>query len=65
MNTIDVLVDGRFKIEEKTFDAIFRGSKNQRIIDTKKSLIKNKAVEISKYKINKPIKMVQEQHLYI
>lgn len=65
LNTIDVLVDGRFKIEEKTFDAIFRGSKNQRIIDTKKSLIKNKAVEISKYKINKPIKMVQEQHLYI
>ena len=65
LNTIDVLVDGRFKIEEKTFDAIFRGSKNQRIIDTKKSLIKNKVVEIPKYKVKKSIKKVQEQHLYI
>ncbi len=38
LSNIDVLVDGRFKIEEKSFDLEFRGSRNQRIIDVPKSL---------------------------
>ena len=49
LKQIDVLVDGRFILEEKSYDAIFRGSKNQRIIDVKKSLSKNKVCLVKKY----------------
>ena len=55
LNNIDVLVDGRFKIEERSLNLYFRGSRNQRIIDVKKSLLLNKVVEIEKYKAEKPI----------
>ncbi len=50
LQNIDVLVDGKFKIEEKSLNLYFRGSKNQRILDMKESLKQNKAVEIEKYK---------------
>lgn len=46
----DVLVDGKFVMELRSFDAQFRGSSNQRILDVKKSLEKGKAVKIEKYK---------------
>lgn len=39
----DVLVDGRFVEEQKDLKLKFRGSKNQRIIDIKKSLEARKA----------------------
>ncbi|HHV97209.1 MAG TPA: anaerobic ribonucleoside-triphosphate reductase activating protein [Clostridiaceae bacterium] len=41
----DILVDGRFIQEERDLTLKFRGSKNQRIIDVKKS-IENNRVEI-------------------
>ena len=43
LSLIDVLVDGRFELENKDITLVFRGSKNQRIIDVKKSL-ENKEV---------------------
>lgn len=46
LENIDILIDGPFILEEKTFDLKFRGSKNQRIIDTKKSLISKQAIEM-------------------
>ena len=49
LKEIDVLVDGKFDIREKSFDCIFRGSKNQRLIDVQKSLEKNKTILITKY----------------
>lgn len=49
LKQIDVLVDGRFEIDKKSYDCLFRGSTNQRIIDVKKSLRKGAAVEIKKY----------------
>lgn len=39
---IDVLVDGKFEIAQKSMMLKFRGSKNQRIIDVKKSRLHNK-----------------------
>ena len=38
LNKIDVLVDGRYKEKERDLSILFRGSKNQRLIDVKKSL---------------------------
>lgn len=44
LRNIDVLVDGPFKIELRTLEALFRGSSNQRILDVPLSLKEGKAV---------------------
>ena len=49
LEEIDVLVDGKFILKEKTFNAIFRGSSNQRIIDVKKSLENSKPIIVKEY----------------
>ena len=49
LEQIDVLVDGKFVLEEKSYDLYFRGSRNQRIIDVPKSLEEEKVVLIDKY----------------
>lgn len=49
LEQIDVLVDGKFVLEEKSYDLYFRGSRNQRIIDVPKSLKEEKVVLIDKY----------------
>lgn len=41
---IDVLIDGKFEIENRNINLKFRGSTNQRIIDVKKSLQKKEVV---------------------
>ena len=51
LNNIDVLVDGKFILEEKSYECKYRGSKNQRIIDVKASLEKSEAVVMDKYAI--------------
>lgn len=40
----DILIDGKFEITQKDLTLPFRGSKNQRIIDVKNSIISNKII---------------------
>lgn len=44
LKNTDVLVDGRFDLNNRTLDEPFKGSKNQRILDMKKSLELKKPV---------------------
>ena len=41
----DILVDGKFILEERSLSLQFRGSRNQRVIDVSASLKAGKAVE--------------------
>lgn len=54
LHNIDILVDGKFIMAEKSLDIKFRGSRNQRIIDVKKSL-KTGEVEIAKQYLETPM----------
>ena len=49
LNNIDVIVDGKFDMNLRSYDAIFRGSTNQRIIDVKQSLNNGEVVLVQKY----------------
>ena len=42
----DILIDGKFILAKKSLNCKFRGSTNQRVLDSKKSLETGKAVEI-------------------
>ena len=44
LSLLDVLVDGEFHLEEKDITLRFRGSRNQRVIDVKKTLEKGETV---------------------
>lgn len=52
LSKIDVLVDGRFKIEERDLSLLFRGSRNQRLIDMKKTLKNGKVTLVNEYEYN-------------
>ena len=41
---LDVIVDGRFHLEERDLSLVYKGSKNQRIIDCQKSILEDKVV---------------------
>ena len=45
LESIDILIDGPFLLAQKSLEIAFRGSRNQRILDVKKSLAAGKAVE--------------------
>ncbi|MBP3328213.1 MAG: anaerobic ribonucleoside-triphosphate reductase activating protein [Clostridia bacterium] len=44
LKNIDVLIDGKFILEQRNLELSFRGSENQRVIDVKKSLSENKII---------------------
>ncbi|MCQ2551073.1 MAG: anaerobic ribonucleoside-triphosphate reductase activating protein [Clostridia bacterium] len=45
LENIDVLIDGPFILKERDLSLLFRGSRNQRLIDVPQSLEKGQAVE--------------------
>lgn len=49
---IDVLVDGRFIEEERDLSILFRGSRNQRLIDIPKTLSAKKIILLDEYSYN-------------
>lgn len=55
LEEIDVLVDGKFILEEKSYDLYFKGSRNQRIIDVQRSLEEEKVVLVEKYAEEKKV----------
>ncbi len=44
LQNVDVLIDGRFIEEQKNLELRFRGSENQRVIDTKASIESGKVI---------------------
>ncbi len=64
LKNVDVLVDGRFKIEERDLSLLFRGSRNQRLIDMPKTLESGKVVLLNEYEYNEE-KMFEREPMYI
>lgn len=46
LQEVDVLVDGPFILAERTLSLLWRGSRNQRVIDVKKSISTGEVVEV-------------------
>ncbi|MDD4036340.1 MAG: anaerobic ribonucleoside-triphosphate reductase activating protein [Bacilli bacterium] len=67
LQAIDVLIDGKFVDTLKSFNLMYRGSSNQRIINVKESLAKQEAVLIEKYngqyKVNDLY--VKPEHIFV
>lgn len=49
LNNADYLIDGPFEYKKKDLSLLFRGSSNQRIIDLKKTKLKNKLTIIESF----------------
>ena len=65
LEQIDVLVDGKFVQEEKSYDIYFRGSRNQRIIDVPKSLETEQVVLVDKYMKDKSYNEIYQKPDYL
>lgn len=65
LNNIDVLIDGKFILEERNLDLIFRGSSNQRIIDVQKSLEEKEVCLVEKYYKNDNYNILDHESNYV
>lgn len=64
---VDVLVDGKFIMAERSLNVDFRGSRNQRIIDVPASLEAGEVVLIPKYIGERyvDVSIPKKEHIYI
>lgn len=46
LSQLDIIIDGRFILEQRSLELRFKGSKNQRTIDVKESIKQGSAVEV-------------------
>ena len=44
LGAIDILIDGPFLLDQKSLEVPFRGSRNQRILDVRRSIMEGKAI---------------------
>lgn len=51
LSLTDTLIDGKFRLDERDLSLLFRGSKNQRIIDVQKSLKEGKVLLDERYMV--------------
>lgn len=65
LENIDILVDGRFELENKSLTLTYRGSTNQRIINVQKSLKHNKVILEKKYMETQELLKPTYEHVYI
>ncbi|MDO5569165.1 MAG: anaerobic ribonucleoside-triphosphate reductase activating protein [bacterium] len=65
LEAIDVLVDGKFILEKKSFDLSYRGSSNQRVIDVKESLKNEKVILFKGYNEIKTSRNLYEKKSYV
>lgn len=64
LSNIDVLVDGRFVQEELDLSILFRGSRNQRLIDVQKTLKEGKIVLFDEHAYNE-IESFHRKPIYV
>ena len=64
LSNIDILVDGPFKIKERDLSLLFRGSRNQRLIDMPKTLSKGEVILLDEYAYNEE-KVFEREPMYI
>lgn len=64
LSKIDILVDGKYIESERDLSLLFRGSRNQRLIDVKKTLTSNKIVLFDEEKYNE-ITNFKRQKTYV
>ena len=64
LEKIDILVDGRFILEQRDLNLLFRGSRNQRLIDVKKTL-KNKEITLLNEYEYKEEKMFEKRPMFV
>lgn len=65
LKNIDVLVDGKFYLSQKSLNLKYRGSRNQRIINVKKSLKENRVCLIKKYQKDNVSKSIYKKDKYM
>ena len=63
LNEIDILIDGPFIYKQRSLETKFRGSKNQRVIDVKKSLENNGKIVLLKDNNDKNIDKKKEVYI--
>ena len=64
LHNIDVLVDGKFILEQRDLSLLFRGSKNQRLIDIKKTLINGEVTLLDEYVYNET-KVFEKEPMFV
>lgn len=65
LNTLDVLVDGKFVLEKRQISLLYKGSTNQRVIDVQRSLKEKRVILSEKYNNKEEILYKKPQGIFI